>query len=246
MVMVIYNKQSKEGSSLEKEAEMSKVTKNRYWVLRHGKSIPNERGLIVSSMENGTRAEFQLASDGVNQAQLAAQSFQKELEANNIPLADVRIYYSPFSRTSHTAKVVANVVNLPFEGPHCKVIRDLRERYFGPSFELMSHDKYEEIWDIDEKDPLVGPEGGESVKDVASRLARAMAIMESEFEGCAILVVSHGDPLQILQTILHAANQHKEPATNDLASILEAVQVAPILSLHRKYALLTGELREVI
>ncbi|XP_027369019.1 uncharacterized protein LOC113874924 isoform X2 [Abrus precatorius] len=286
---------------------MSKVTKNRYWVLRHGKSIPNERGLIVSSMENGTRAEFQLASDGVNQAQLAAQSFQKvplttsitfrymhalslslhtldcgvlcrsingelpfkslhfnfnffsicitltlflntgqELEANNIPLADVRIYYSPFSRTSHTAKVVANVVNLPFEGPHCKVIRDLRERYFGPSFELMSHDKYEEIWDIDEKDPLVGPEGGESVKDVASRLARAMAIMESEFEGCAILVVSHGDPLQILQTILHAANQHKEPATNDLASILEAVQVAPILSLHRKYALLTGELREVI
>lgn len=24
--------------------------KNRYWVLRHGKSIPNERGLIVSSM----------------------------------------------------------------------------------------------------------------------------------------------------------------------------------------------------
>lgn len=29
----------------------------------------------------------------------------------------------------------------------------------------------------------MGPEGGESVKDVACRLARAMAIMESEFEG---------------------------------------------------------------
>lgn len=29
---------------------MCVVTKNRYWVLRHGKSIPNERGLIVSSM----------------------------------------------------------------------------------------------------------------------------------------------------------------------------------------------------
>lgn len=24
--------------------------KNRYWILRHGKSIPNEKGLIVSSL----------------------------------------------------------------------------------------------------------------------------------------------------------------------------------------------------
>ncbi|XP_061344145.1 uncharacterized protein LOC133290100 isoform X2 [Gastrolobium bilobum] len=224
---------------------MSIELKNRYWVLRHGKSIPNERGLIVSSMENGTRPEFQLASDGVNQAQLAAESFQKELEVNNIPLANVRICYSPFSRTSHTAKVVATVLNLPFDGPQCKVMEDLRERFFGPSFELESHDKYEQIWDIDIKDPLVGPEGGESVKDVACRLARAVTIMESEFEGCAILVVSHGDPLQIFQTILHAANQHKEPTYNDLVSILEAVQVASILSQHRRYSLETGELRGI-
>ncbi|KAH1092449.1 hypothetical protein AAZX31_14G001900 [Glycine max] len=225
---------------------MSSIVKNRYWVLRHGKSIPNERGIIVSSMENGTRPEFQLASDGVHQAQLAAQSFQKELEANNIPLANVRICYSPFSRTTHTANVVSTLLNLPFDGPHCKVIQDLRERYFGPSFELLSHDKYQVIWDIDEKDPFLGPEGGESVKDVACRLATAMATMESEFQGCAVLVVSHGDPLQILQTILHAANEHKEPTYNDLASILTAVQVAPILSQHRKHALLTGELRAVI
>ncbi|XP_057440808.1 uncharacterized protein LOC130732835 isoform X2 [Lotus japonicus] len=225
---------------------MCVVTKNRYWVLRHGKSIPNERGLIVSSMENGIRPEFQLATDGVSQAQLAAKLFHKELEANDVPLANVRICYSPFSRTTHTAKIVATVLNLPFEGPQCKVIEDLRERFFGPSFELLSHDKYEQIWELDEKDPLVGPEGGESVKDVACRLARAMAVMESEFEGCAVLVVSHGDTLQILQTILHAANQHKEPAYDDLASILNAVQVAPVLSQHRKYALLTGELRGVL
>ncbi|PNX97257.1 phosphoglycerate mutase-like protein [Trifolium pratense] len=63
---------------------------------------------------------------------------------------------------------------------------------------------------------------------------------------CAILVVSHGDPLQILQTILHAATKQKEPASDDLASVLDAVQVAPILSQHRQYALNTGELRGVI
>ncbi|CAK8539056.1 unnamed protein product [Lathyrus sativus] len=225
---------------------MSLVMKNNYWILRHGKSIPNERGIVVSSIENGTRSEFQLAPDGVNQAQLAGNLFQKELEANNIAIANVRICYSPFSRTSHTANVVATELNIPFDGSQCKVFDDLRERYFGPSIELLSHDKYAEIWELDAKDPFVGPEGGESVKDVAGRLARTMAVIESEFQGCAILVVSHGDPLQILQTVLHGANKHKELTSDDLASILAAVQVAPILSQHRQYALNTGELRRVI
>ncbi|KAL5759237.1 hypothetical protein ACOSQ2_018075 [Xanthoceras sorbifolium] len=170
---------------------MEKTTpflRNKYWIFRHGKSIPNEKGL-----ENGTRPEFQLASDGVNQAQLAGELFLKELNQNNVPIENVRICYSPFPRTTHTAKVVAAVLNLPFDGPQCKVMEDLRECYFGPTFELMSHDKYPEIWALDEKDPLMGLEGGESVNGVASRLAVAMATMESEFQGCSILVVSHGE-----------------------------------------------------
>ncbi|XP_048317762.2 uncharacterized protein LOC107427201 [Ziziphus jujuba] len=219
--------------------------RNKYWVLRHGKSIPNERGLIVSSMENGTNPEYELASEGVNQAQLAGELFQKELKENNIPLENVRICYSPFSRTAHTAKVVASVLNIPFEGAQCKVIEDLKERYFGPTFELMSHDKYTEIWDLDEKDPFMRPEGGECVNDVVSRLVRAMTTMESQFRGCTILVVSHGDPLQILQTILNAAKKHTG-SSSDLESIIQAVRIPSILSQHRKCALLTGELRALI
>ncbi|GMN50085.1 hypothetical protein TIFTF001_019248 [Ficus carica] len=221
--------------------------RNKYWVLRHGKSIPNERGLIVSSLENGTCPEYELASEGVNQAQLAGQLFLKELKDNNIPLEDVRICYSPFSRTTHTAKVVASVLNLPFEGAQCKVIEDLRERFFGPSFELKSHEKYLEIWDLDENDPFMrAEEGGESVDDVVARLTRALATIEAQFQGCIILVVGHGDPLQILQTILSAAKQHTGPGCNDLESRIKAVRTFLILSQHRNFALLTGELRAVI
>nr|KJB47465.1 hypothetical protein B456_008G040700 [Gossypium raimondii] len=224
----------------------SSFLRNRYWVLRHGKSIPNEKGLIVSSLENGIRLEYQLASEGVEQAELAGKLFLKELKENDIPLENVRMCYSPFARTRHTAEVVASTLNLPFEGPQCKVMEDLRERYFGPSFELLSHDKYTEIWAMDEKDPFTRPEGGESVDDVASRLASAMATMESEYEGrCTILVVSHGDPLQILQTILNAASKQMEPSCNDLASRIQAVRIPSILSQHRKFALLTGEIRAV-
>ncbi|MBA0743154.1 hypothetical protein Gogos_005869 [Gossypium gossypioides] len=238
----------------------SSFLRNRYWVLRHGKSIPNEKGLIVSSLviseidrarspcvmvdltrthqENGIRLEYQLASEGVEQAELAGKLFLKELKENDIPLENLRMCYSPFARTRHTAEVVASTLNLPFEGPQCKVMEDLRERYFGPSFELLSHDKYTEIWAMDEKDPFTRPEGGESVADVASRLASAMATMESEYQG-------HGDPLQILQTILNAASKQMEPSCNDLASRIQAVRIPSILSQHRNFALLTGEIRAV-
>lgn len=45
----------------------------------------------------------------------------QELKENDIPLENVRICYSPFARTRHTAEVVASTLNLPFEGPQCKV-----------------------------------------------------------------------------------------------------------------------------
>ncbi|XAR73052.1 6-phosphofructo-2-kinase [Bertholletia excelsa] len=197
-------------------------------------------------MENGTLEEYKLASEGVTQAHLAGELFHKELIENKIPIENVRICYSPFSRTSHTAKVVASVLNISFEGPQCKVIDDLRERFFGPSYELTSHEKYPEIWALDEKDPFMRPEGGESVSDVVSRLVSALTTIESEFQGCAILIVSHGDPLQILQTILHAASKQSETSTDDLASRMQAIKVPSILSQHRKFSLLTGELRGAI
>ncbi|KAK1434379.1 hypothetical protein QVD17_00118 [Tagetes erecta] len=225
---------------------MEGFTKNRYWVVRHGKSIPNETGVIVSSMENGKLEKYKLASQGINQAQLAGQLFFKELKENGIPLENVRICYSPFSRTTHTAQVVASVLDLSLDAPQCKVYEDLRERYFGPSFELQSHDKYSEIWDLDEKDPFMKPEGGESVADVVSRLTSALVQIESEFQGCAILIVSHGDPLQILQTILNAARKQGAPGGGDLASRIEAIKVPSVLSQHRKHALETGQLRAVI
>ncbi|KAL6214138.1 hypothetical protein ACLB2K_013576 [Fragaria x ananassa] len=227
-------------------AETTSFGRNRYWVLRHGKSIPNVKGLIVSSMENGTRPEYQLAPEGVDQAKLAGELFRKVLEENNVPIENVRICYSPFSRTRQTAQVVASVLNIQFEGAQCKVIENLRERFFGPSYELKSHDKYNEVWSIDEKDPLMKPEGGESVADVASRIVEAVANMESQFQGCTVLVVSHGDTLQILQTILNPAKADAGSTYDDLTSRMQAVRTPSILSEHQKFSLLTAELRAVL
>ncbi|CAH9106905.1 unnamed protein product [Cuscuta epithymum] len=226
---------------------------NKYWVLRHGRSIPNVLELIVSSMENGILEEYGLAPRGVEQALSAGDSFREELKRNSIELERVRICYSPFSRTRQTAQHVASRLGIPFfeEGPpapQCMVINDLRERFFGRTFELQSHDKYQEIWALDEEDPFMRPDlHGESVADVVSRLTNAITTIESSFQGCAVLIVSHGDPLQILQTVLGAALQGENTVTDDcnqnLASRIAAVTVSSVLSQHRKFFLGTGELR---
>lgn len=74
----------------------------------------------------------------------------------------------------------------------------------------------------------------------------SLMFLRYSFCSCAILVVSHGDPLQILQTILNAAKQHTGSSCNDIESIIEAIRTPAILSRHRKFALDTGELRAVI
>lgn len=72
--------------------------RNKYWVLRHGKSIPNEKGLIVSFIvllhiflrilclfisqleifyqENGIKEEYQLADEGVGFIQVNTRLFK--------------------------------------------------------------------------------------------------------------------------------------------------------------------------
>ncbi|KAL4586410.1 hypothetical protein LXL04_011046 [Taraxacum kok-saghyz] len=96
------------------------------------------------------------------------------------------------------------------------------------------------------KDPFMkAEEGKESVADVASRLTNVLLQIESQFQECAILIVSHGDPLQILQTVLDAFGEKVGPEDGGLASQLAAVKVPSFLSQHRKHALLTRQLRAV-
>jgi broad specificity phosphatase PhoE len=51
--------------------------KNKYYVLRHGRSIPNEEGLIVSLMSNGVLPMYGLAPSGVLQAKAAGTTLAK-------------------------------------------------------------------------------------------------------------------------------------------------------------------------
>eukprot|EP00249_Psilotum_nudum_P013078 c24141_g1_i2 orf=543-1034(-) len=159
------------------------VLKNRYWVLRHGRSTPNEKGLIVAHLSNGVLPQYGLSPTGFVQAKTAAELFLTEIEAEGISLQNVRIYSSPFSRTRDTAVTVAEELHLKPDVPYVQILEELRERYFGPALELESHDHYREIWALDENDPFTGPDGGESAADVANRVIKVLPVIEADCEG---------------------------------------------------------------
>ncbi|XP_025825594.1 uncharacterized protein LOC112901008 isoform X4 [Panicum hallii] len=231
--------------------------------------------------ENGTKPEFGLAPQGFEQARAAGELLQKELEEMGVPVDSVKIRYSPFSRTTETARVVAGVLGIPFEGPSCAAVMGLRERYFGPSYELHSHDKeisqqlplsrrhrnpavwvfitssfqfyqllpqnkYAEVWAVDEAHPHMAPEGGESVADVANRLSAVLSSTETDFHSSEILIVSHGDPLQIFQAVLSGAKENTSFLDGVRDMKMKGTAVASVLSQHRKFALHTGEVRRVV
>ena len=181
---------------------------NTYYLMRHGRSIPNEKGIIVSKIENGVNQEHGLSDYGKDQSRQAAK-------ASGLP-SDTIIYTSDFSRTHQTAKIVADEIgaNQPV------VSTELRERDFG-ELELKSSNSYGDVWRCDIAGEAYG-RGVESMDDVADRAVRLIEGMENVHRGKTILLVSHGDTLQAIQTVyhrLHPALDYNQVQSLDNAEI---------------------------
>ena len=77
---------------------------------------------------------------------------------------------------------------------------DLRERHFG-EFELQDSTNYDKVWEEDLKSADHHVYAVESVSEVVLRTSRAIEQAERHYKEADILFVSHGDCLQIMQTI---------------------------------------------
>lgn len=60
---------------------------------------------------------------------------------------------------------------------YCVYLKDLQ------LIVILGFQQYADIWALDEKDPFMRPQGGESVADVLSRLTSALMTIEKEFQG---------------------------------------------------------------
>ena len=163
--------------------------RNEYYALRHGWSKANEAGIIVSRIDSGARLEYGLHATGREQARAAGDAFKAIVQTR-----PVRILASDFSRTFETAKEVAAAVNADVEAEPA-----LRERDFG-DFELGPNTAYDQVWARDAVDATHTDNQVEAAAAVLERAAGAVQRVEGAREGHAVLLVSHGDCLQILQT----------------------------------------------
>lgn len=167
--------------------------RNTFYLLRHGRSLANAQGLIVSDASVGC-VDFGLTDDG-------AADVRSGLLASNNPLPGIaRIYSSDFLRTQQTATLAAEIF-----GASVELSPRLRERGFG-DFEGRSSDHYHQVWEQDAVDPAHTQWNVESVQSVAARMTECVLEIDQLDSGKTFLLVSHGDPLQILITAAQGAD----------------------------------------
>lgn len=162
---------------------------NAYIAMRHGRSVPNEKGLIVSRVENGVLPEYGLVDEGVEQARTSADG--SGLGEETI------VVTSPFSRAYQTAEVLYRTLN----ADDFIIDERLRERGFG-DMELESADLYHDVWERDAVDATHRYRGVESLCQVAERQLQVISELEKIFARRTIVLVGHADPINVLKAAL--------------------------------------------
>lgn len=190
---------------------------NRYFILRHGHSLANEQGLIVSSPDNGV-SEYGLSEKGKEEVKKSITA-AKEAGLFNPKIKPV-VIYSPFLRAMETASIVTSVLKGE-KYPDS----NLKERFFG-EFELTENSNYEKGWEEDSTDPTHTNFGVESVESVAKRMVEVVKRSGRRYSEKDVILVTHGDPGQILQCVFDGLN----PADHRSLQDLETAELRPMPS----------------
>ncbi|MCC6643276.1 histidine phosphatase family protein [Candidatus Peregrinibacteria bacterium] len=174
-----------------------------FFALRHGQSkanvaqSPNSNtpGIIISNPEVGTK-KYGLSEEGKRQVAASITAAKEQ----RILTPDTFIYSSDFLRTVETAQIAKEILNA-----RMTIFTELlRERNFG-MFEGLDSGNYELVWDIDKTYADENASEVETINSVLERTTRLIArIIKARHPNTKkranILLVSHGDALQILET----------------------------------------------
>ena len=172
-----------------KELEKHRYRKpNRYYIVRHAESTKNIDGREINSVKLESD-KYDLTEKGVGQAGKLA----KDLKRGKIDL----IFCSPFLRARRTAGIIAEELGLEE-----KVDHRLKEIDHGSVCEGKNYYACisKEEYPYKDFNTKFGPDG-ESRNDVRKRVFDFIKETESKYEDKNILIVSHRDPLWLMEGI---------------------------------------------
>lgn len=158
------------------------LERNTFYFMRHGEAEVNVLQIVQSSLEKDTHG---LTENGRHKVEESAKDLKSQ---GSIDL----IFSSEFLRTRQTAQIVADKFK-------AKVVFDPRlnelqcGEYDGRSYGEFDRDFPQEVrW-------TKMPKGGETWTQALKRMLEAVNELNQKYEGKRILIVSHGDPLLVLQ-----------------------------------------------
>jgi probable phosphoglycerate mutase len=171
---------------------------NQYFAFRHGESRANVEGIVISDPAVGT-TRYGLTAEGRRQVLAgieAAEGFDSE----------TLIVSSDFKRAAQTAEMIRETLDVETVQFDAR----LRERFFG-NYEGAPHASYSEAWKNDALASSQERSGVENADAVRRRMWAVIESLEAEYAGRKIILVSHGDPLLILQSAFEgiAAADHR-------------------------------------
>ena len=202
--------------------------RNKVFLVRHGQSEANVAGVISSDPRVGT-VKHTLTARGEEPARRAGPRIATLLsEEDRLDVAAgaaagfLKVVCSDFLRTRRTAELVAGELGLKGEAVERRT--ELRERFFG-TLDGQSDENYHRCWAFDSHSCLHSEFGCEPVASVVTRAGRLLLELDRQFSGCVIVLVAHGDVLQILRTGFEGKNP---PALHRLG---EPLQTGAVLRL---------------
>lgn len=171
---------------------LSNVLHNHYVLLRHGRSQANEAEIIVSDPQHGVSG-YGLTAEG---REAVSRSVLRAKDTGLLNEESI-IYSSDFMRARETAQIAAHILGIS----DIHTTEALRERYFG-TWDGKDHNNYHEVWRNDQEDHTHTIDGVESIESVKDRTLGLIDTLESQYSGATLLLVSHGDTLDILRTAI--------------------------------------------
>ena len=183
--------------------------RNRYYAVRHGQSTANTAGIISSD------PVVALYNHGLTDVgQVEAATAARILSQLITDATSIVVISSDFCRAKQTADIIHSRMRLR----RPLVLKTaLRERNFG-QLNGLDNGEYHKVWERDAVNPFHNEWAVESAADVYRRGVALIAECESSYTASVIILVSHGDTLQILQTAFQLVSPSKHRSLQHLGN----------------------------
>ncbi len=176
-------------SDLEKYGENNS---NNFFLVRHGEAEHNLKNILAMG-DYEKKNPSHLTKKGIKQI----ESLAKKLKTKKIDL----IFSSPYARTLETSEIISKTTG-------AKIHKDDRLKDIDTG--VFNGQKIEEYIKFHGQGPekfSIVPQGGESKIEVRRRIVEAFREINSKYKGKNIVIVSHGDPLWLLDAALNSRSE---------------------------------------